>query len=60
MSSRIPHALAVKITIASDASFMHGLHVAMIVAGGLAIAGALVGLLVQRGTTEAGPGYAAT
>ena len=43
-----PH-LQQAVTAASDAAFLQGLHVAMVVAGGLAIAGALVGLLVRRG-----------
>ena len=46
-------------TDASFAAFMHGLHTAMIVACGLAILGALVGLLVQRGSTDIGPGAGA-
>ncbi len=52
-----PH-LQQAVTAASDAAFLHGLHVAMVVAGGLAIAGALVGLLVQRGAPVE-PGSAA-
>jgi EmrB/QacA subfamily drug resistance transporter len=56
VSPRMPAALVRSITSASDAAFLHGLHVAMVVAAGLAIAGALVGLLVQRGTGEVGPG----
>lgn len=35
---------------ASTAAFLHGLHTAMFVAAGLAIVGALLGLLVQRGS----------
>jgi hypothetical protein len=56
VSSAMSHALAAQVTDASFAAFMHGLHVAMVVAAGLAIAGALLGLLVQRGSTEAAPG----
>jgi EmrB/QacA subfamily drug resistance transporter len=52
-------ALAEKVTRASFAAFMHGLHVAMVVAGFLSIAGALVGLLVQRGDIDASAGHAA-
>jgi EmrB/QacA subfamily drug resistance transporter len=59
VSSAMSHALAAKVTDASFAAFMHGLHVAMLVAAGLAIAGALLGLLVQRGSTEVAPGHAA-
>jgi hypothetical protein len=54
----LSHTLASKVTTASFEAFMHGLHTAMIVACGLAILGALVGLLVQRGSTEVAPGAA--
>jgi hypothetical protein len=43
---------------ASDAAFLHSLHTAMVVAGGLAIVGALFGLLVRRGL-DVEPGQAA-
>jgi EmrB/QacA subfamily drug resistance transporter len=59
VSPAMSHALAAKVTDASFAAFMHGLHVAMLVAAGLAIAGALLGLLVQRGSTEAAPAHEA-
>jgi EmrB/QacA subfamily drug resistance transporter len=59
VSPAMSHALAAKVTDASFAAFMHGLHAAMLVAAGLAIAGALLGLLVQRGSTEAAPGHGA-
>jgi EmrB/QacA subfamily drug resistance transporter len=59
VSKVMSHALAAKVTDASFAAFMHGLHVAMFVAGGLAIAGALLGLLVQRGITDVSPGHGA-
>jgi EmrB/QacA subfamily drug resistance transporter len=59
VSPAMSHALAAKVTNASFAAFMHGLHVAMLVAAGLAIAGALLGLLVQRGSTEPAPGHGA-
>jgi len=50
ISARMPHELQQAITRASDAAFLHGLHTAMVVGAGLAFIGALVGLLVQRGT----------
>jgi EmrB/QacA subfamily drug resistance transporter len=56
VTAKMSHALQTKITGVSYSAFMHGLHTAMIVAAGLAIAGALVGLLLQRGSTEVGPG----
>jgi predicted MFS family arabinose efflux permease len=59
ITAKMSHALAAKVTSASFSAFMHGLHVAMLVAGGLAIAGALVGLLVQRGETEIAAGQGA-
>ena len=59
VSSTMSQALATKVTSASYQAFMHGLHTAMIVACGLAILGALVGLLVQRGNTDIAPGAGA-
>jgi hypothetical protein len=57
-SNQMPASLRTAITHASDASFLHGLHTAMVVGAGLAIVGALLGLLVQRGTAI-DPGSAA-
>jgi EmrB/QacA subfamily drug resistance transporter len=54
MSRELQHA----ITTASDAAFLHGLHTTMVVGAGLAFVGALVGLLVQRGT-DVEPSHAA-
>jgi EmrB/QacA subfamily drug resistance transporter len=53
VSASMPHAVAQAITTASEAAFIHGLHTAMIVGGALAIVGALIGLLVERGSTAA-------
>ena len=50
ISAQMPASLQQAITDASSAAFLHGLHTAMFVAGGLAIVGALLGLLVQRGS----------
>jgi predicted MFS family arabinose efflux permease len=50
ISAQMPASLQQAITDASSAAFLHGLHTAMIVAGGLSIVGALLGLLVQRGS----------
>jgi len=58
VSPAMPHQLQQAITTAADAAFLHGLHTAMVVAGGLAIIGALLGLLVQRGS-PADPGQTA-
>jgi EmrB/QacA subfamily drug resistance transporter len=58
VSDQMPASLRTAITHASDASFLHGLHTAMVVGAGLAIVGALLGLLVQRGTAIE-PGQAA-
>jgi EmrB/QacA subfamily drug resistance transporter len=56
ISARMPHELQQAITTASDAAFLHGLHTAMIVGAALAFAGALLGLLVQRGA-DVDPGH---
>lgn len=58
VSARMPSELRHAITRAADAAFLHGLHTAMVVGAGLAVAGALVGLLVQRGA-EVDPIHAA-
>lgn len=58
VSDQMPASLRTAITHASDASFLHGLHTAMVVGAGLAIVGALLGLLVQRGSAIE-PGQAA-
>ena len=57
VSARMPHELQQAITTASDAAFLHGLHTAMTVGAALAFAGALLGLLVQRGV-DVDPGNA--
>jgi hypothetical protein len=44
-----PPAIAAKITDASFAALMNGLHAAMYVGVGLAVISALIGLLVARG-----------
>ena len=49
VSSSMPSSLQAAVTTASHAAFMHGLHTAMVVGAGLAIAGALAGSLVERG-----------
>jgi predicted MFS family arabinose efflux permease len=59
VSASMPDALRESIIRASDAAFLHGLHTAMVVGAGLAVAGALLGLLVQRGATVAEPGHGA-
>ena len=50
VSAQMPPSLQHAITDAASAAFLHGLHTAMIVAGCLSIVGALLGLLVQRGS----------
>ena len=56
VSAKMPVALQHAVTTASDSAFLHGLHTAMVVGAGLAIAGAVFGSLVQRGETPAEPG----
>jgi predicted MFS family arabinose efflux permease len=58
VSAKMPVALQHAVTSASDSAFLHGLHTAMVVGAGLAIAGAVFGALVQRGSTEAPAGHA--
>lgn len=50
VSAKMPHVLQQAIIHASDAAFLHGLHIAMVVGAGLAFAGAGIGLLVERGS----------
>jgi hypothetical protein len=50
VSAKMSHALQEAIIHASDAAFLHGLHIAMVVGAGLAFAGALIGLFVERGS----------
>jgi EmrB/QacA subfamily drug resistance transporter len=50
VSPAMPASVRTAVTHASDAAFMHGLHTAMVVGAGLAIAGAIAGSLVQRGS----------
>jgi predicted MFS family arabinose efflux permease len=57
VSAQMPPSLQQAITDAANAAFLHGLHTAMIVAGCLSIVGALLGLLVQRGS-DVGPAHA--
>ena len=49
-SAQMPASLQQAITDAANAAFLHGLRTAMIVAGCLSIVGALLGLLVERGS----------
>jgi EmrB/QacA subfamily drug resistance transporter len=49
VSPALPAGVARAVTAGSEQAFIHGLHVAMYVGAGLAVAGALLGLLVQRG-----------
>jgi hypothetical protein len=44
------HQLQQAITTVSNAAFLHGLHTSMFLGAALAFAGALLGLLVQRGS----------
>ena len=50
VSAQMPASLQQAITDAANAAFLHGLRTAMIVAGCLSIIGALLGLLVERGS----------
>ncbi|HEY3944689.1 MAG TPA: hypothetical protein VGL78_05650 [Solirubrobacteraceae bacterium] len=54
----MPDHLQQAITTASNGAFLHGLHTAMILGAALALAGALLGLLVQRGS-DVDPAHAA-
>jgi EmrB/QacA subfamily drug resistance transporter len=49
LSPQMPAAVAKAVTTASQNAFIDGLHVAMYVGAGLAVAGGLLGLLVRRG-----------
>jgi EmrB/QacA subfamily drug resistance transporter len=58
ISAHMPDHLQQAITTASNGAFLHGLHTAMILGAALALAGPLLGLLVQRGS-DVDPAHAA-